>query len=166
MRLGLLLSLLLLWSCGTDDSETKNHRQQKSSSDATQQPGTSSENCVALNLTDTPCPPKSPEPPEQETPPPTEPPDPPTPAPTPGDTTNYQKDIAPIMATSCAVAGCHAGSRPAKSIGLDNVNGVIINFFDAISAIEKGKMPIDNYPKITATQLKTLKTWQAEGYPQ
>lgn len=165
MRLCLLLSLTLLNSCGTEESENKNRRQAKSSADATQQPGndsTGSEDCVNPNE----CPPEG-EMPQEEMPPTTEQPDPSNPPPpTPVDTTNYQRDIAPIMAMSCAVAGCHSGSRPAKSIGLDNANGVIINFFDAIDAIEKDRMPLENYPKITATQLKTLKTWQAEGYPQ
>lgn len=163
MRWLLCVALLLHTACG-QEREMKRRPATRVSEDATPQTPketNTDEIKPCFNLADN-CPPPSTDTPTDSEPAPDNP-NPPAPKP---DSTNYTKDIAPIYAQSCALAGCHTGNRPAASIGLDNVNGVIINFFDSVAAIEAGEMPISNAPKITPTQLQTLKTWQGEGYPQ
>ena len=87
-----------------------------------------------------------------------------------GDTTTavvvtYSKTIAPMMAASCAISGCHGGSSPILGIGLDTYAGVKANLSLSSGAIQDGSMPIGSGAALTAADKKNFQDWVNAGAP-
>lgn len=78
---------------------------------------------------------------------------------------SYARDIAPMMAASCATSNCHAGSAPSDGIALDSKEAVMAGIDASITSIEDGSMPIGNVPSISAAQLQLLRDWKASNFP-
>jgi hypothetical protein len=80
-------------------------------------------------------------------------------------TVSYSKTIAPMVAASCAILGCHKGSSPALGIGLDTYAG-LKSFADLCnSAIQNGTMPIGDGAALTAADKKNFQDWVNAGEP-
>jgi hypothetical protein len=77
----------------------------------------------------------------------------------------YSKTIAPMMAASCAVSGCHSGSSPALGVGLDSYANVKSNLSLANGAIQDGSMPISPGAALTAADKKNFQDWINAGAP-
>ncbi len=80
-------------------------------------------------------------------------------------TVTYSKTIAPLMAASCALSGCHSGSSPVLGIGLDSYANVKANATAADGAIQAGTMPTGNGAALTATDKKNFHAWVSAGAP-
>jgi uncharacterized membrane protein len=77
----------------------------------------------------------------------------------------YAKTIAPMVAASCAISGCHSGSSPALNIGLDTYAG-LKSFADLCnSAIQNGTMPIGDGKALTDADKKNFQAWVNAGAP-
>jgi hypothetical protein len=79
---------------------------------------------------------------------------------------SFVQDIKPILAASCAVAGCHNATSPIAGYDFETFDGTAIGIEDGISTIELGEMPIGGRPKISAADLKTLQDWLDGGTPE
>ena len=78
---------------------------------------------------------------------------------------SYSLTIAPMMAASCAISGCHSGSGPASGIPLDTYANVSANASLADSAIKAKRMPIGSGAALTATDIQNFQDWVAAGTP-
>jgi len=77
----------------------------------------------------------------------------------------YSQTIAPMMAASCAISGCHAGASPMMNIGLDSYDKVKTNAAVANGAIQGGSMPIDPGVALTGTDKQNFQDWVSAGMP-
>jgi hypothetical protein len=93
---------------------------------------------------------------------------------------SYSQHVDVLFAEACAVAGCHAGSSPAKDLNLerpsyinlmsfntpilvhpkDTVNSPLLMYLDGRLA---PIMPPTNRPRLTANQIRGMKQWVLEG---
>jgi hypothetical protein len=78
---------------------------------------------------------------------------------------SYADVIAPMMAASCALSGCHAGASPTVGIGLDTYANVSTHASAANSAIQAGIMPIPPGANLTATDKQNFQSWVSAGAP-
>lgn len=78
---------------------------------------------------------------------------------------SYGKTIAPMMAASCTLSGCHGGSSPVAGIGLDTYEGVRDNATAANAAIQSQAMPIGSGPALTAADRQSFQDWVSAGAP-
>jgi hypothetical protein len=77
---------------------------------------------------------------------------------------SYSKTIAPLMAASCALSGCHGGASPMLGIGLDTWAGVNAYAADSNSAIQAGTMPIGTgVVALTPADKKNFQDWVTAG---
>ncbi len=79
----------------------------------------------------------------------------------------FKAQVSAILSPSCA--SCHAFGRRSPVMfardGSVDLDGVRSNLGDIIRAIETGRMPRGNAPKVSAENLALLKAWQAAGMP-
>jgi hypothetical protein len=80
-------------------------------------------------------------------------------------TVSYSKTIAPIMAASCAVSGCHNSSDRLLGYAFDTYAGLKANVDVANSAIQDGSMPISPGAALTAADKKNFQDWVTAGSP-
>ncbi|HEX7507752.1 MAG TPA: hypothetical protein VF550_13325 [Polyangia bacterium] len=85
-----------------------------------------------------------------------------------GNTTavvTYSKTIAPIMAASCSISGCHSGSSPSLGLSLDSYASVKLYLSQVSGAIQAGSMPIPPGAALTAADKKNFQDWVSAGAP-
>jgi|GEM_PF-5743907 len=78
---------------------------------------------------------------------------------------SYAQTIAPMMAQSCTLSGCHGGSSPVMGIGLDTYDKVVANAGAASSAIQSNSMPLDPGVALTDTDKQNFQDWVNAGMP-
>ncbi len=79
---------------------------------------------------------------------------------------SYAKTIAPMMAASCTLSGCHEGDYPAFGIGLDSYEKVAANAQASNQAIQNESMPIGvAAAALTAADRKSFEDWVNAGAP-
>jgi uncharacterized membrane protein len=78
---------------------------------------------------------------------------------------SYAKTIAPMMAASCTLSGCHEGDYPAAGIGLDRYENVAANAEASNRAIQDQSMPIGAGAALTATDRQSFQAWVNAGAP-
>jgi hypothetical protein len=78
---------------------------------------------------------------------------------------SYSKTIAPIMAASCAISGCHSGSNPAFALSLDSYANVMAYLSLVSGVIQDGSMPIPPGATLTAADKKNFQDWVSAGAP-
>ncbi|HEX7501429.1 MAG TPA: hypothetical protein VF524_14180 [Polyangia bacterium] len=78
-------------------------------------------------------------------------------------TVSYSKTIAPFMAKSCATSNlCHASGNP-WLVDLDTYAGVKAKAALSISDIQTATMPPSGNGTVSASDLKNLQDWVAQG---
>lgn len=78
-----------------------------------------------------------------------------------GDTgTSWSGEIQTIIATNCAVSGCHNGTQ---SPNLSNLAGVQANKENIKSRTANGSMPPSGKPDLTEEQIKKIACWVDDG---
>ena len=78
-------------------------------------------------------------------------------------TVSYRNTIAPMMAASCAVSGCHNSSDQAAGFAFDTYAGLKADVDFASSAIQTGLMPISPGADLTAADKKNFQNWVTAG---
>ena len=85
-----------------------------------------------------------------------------------GDTSggvSYAQTIAPMMAASCTVSGCH-GANPVMGIGLDSYDNVKANAVAANTVIQDKSMPISPPgAALTDADRQNFQSWVNAGAP-
>jgi uncharacterized membrane protein len=80
---------------------------------------------------------------------------------------SFKTQVAPVLNQSCVA--CHSAGRRAPAMftrdGSADLASVRSNIGDIINAIETGRMPRGNAPKVSPENLSILKAWQAAGTP-
>jgi hypothetical protein len=76
---------------------------------------------------------------------------------------SYSKTIAPMMAASCAVSGCHNSSDRELGLALDTYAGLKPFVDQSNTAIQDGSMPIPPGADLTATDKKNFQAWVTAG---
>ena len=80
---------------------------------------------------------------------------------------SFKLQVAPVLKNSCG--GCHTPSGPSGGVVLFDAAGEIAHeritaaLGNIIQQIETRRMPRGSNPRLTASELATLKQWQAEG---
>jgi hypothetical protein len=80
---------------------------------------------------------------------------------------SYKQTIAPMVAASCAISGCHGGSSPIIGIGLDTYAGLNAWATLSNSDIQSGNMPLSGSAAValTAADKKNFQDWVNAGAP-
>jgi uncharacterized membrane protein len=76
---------------------------------------------------------------------------------------SYSGKIAPMMAKSCTVAGCHGGPTPAAAIALDSYDAVKANASTSNAEIQAKKMPIGAGAALTDSDRRDFAIWAGCG---
>jgi len=80
-----------------------------------------------------------------------------------GSVVSYSRTIAPMMAASCTMAGCHGATG---SLGLDTYDGVKAWATDCNNAIQAKTMPIvPPGAELTDTDRANFDAWVKAGAP-
>ena len=78
---------------------------------------------------------------------------------------SYSKTIAPMMAASCTVPGCHNSSDKTLGFTFDTYAGLEAYVDKANTAIQNGDMPIPPGADLTAADKKNFQDWVTAGSP-
>jgi uncharacterized membrane protein len=78
---------------------------------------------------------------------------------------SYAQTIAPMMAASCTLSGCHVSPTPVRGIALDTYDGVKTNAAAANAEIQAKSMPIDPGAALSDSARQTFAEWVACGAP-
>lgn len=78
---------------------------------------------------------------------------------------SYTETIAPMMAASCTLSGCHGGASPLMGIGLDTYEGVKAFAAESNAAIQAKTMPIPPGADLTDTDRENFDAWVKAGAP-
>lgn len=87
-----------------------------------------------------------------------------------GSTPTYNSDVAPIMDTKCAIAGCHNAATSSHGLNLEGYNAAKGNFnlHNLLCAINHGNgcdpMPKDQ-PKLSDAEIKAITCWAKNNFP-
>jgi len=87
------------------------------------------------------------------------------------NTPTYTQDVAPIMATSCAITACHDAATVAAGIQLDTYDTVVLNAEDDhfLCSINHGNdcdaMPI-GLPKLSDASISAITCWIKNGFAE
>jgi uncharacterized membrane protein len=76
-----------------------------------------------------------------------------------GTVVSYKKTIAPMLAASCTVSGCHGGASPVMGIGLDTYDKVTANLAAANAAIQDQSMPLNPGVPLTDLDRQNFQSW-------
>jgi len=80
-------------------------------------------------------------------------------------TVSYKNTIAPIVAASCAVSGCHNSTDMTMGYAFDTYAGLTADLDVANAAIQSGTMPISPGADLTAADKKNFQDWVNAGAP-
>jgi uncharacterized membrane protein len=78
---------------------------------------------------------------------------------------SYAKTIAPLMARSCAVSGCHDATTRMAGVALDNYDDVKTNAQVSNTEIQSQNMPVGSVPSLTDTERQSFDSWVQAGAP-
>ncbi len=82
-----------------------------------------------------------------------------------GGVPSYAKTIAPMMAASCAMSGCHDGTTRVAGVALDTYDDVKANAEASNTTIQNKTMPMGSAPPLTDADRQSFDSWVKAGAP-
>ncbi len=78
---------------------------------------------------------------------------------------SYAQTIAPMMAASCAVSGCHDATTRVADVALDSYDDVKASAAASNNAIQNRTMPMGSVPALTDADRQAFDSWVKAGAP-
>lgn len=84
----------------------------------------------------------------------------------------FEGDVLPIFQSSCAKSGCHDAASHKEGLVLDSYKNIVrgegivpgnARASELFQSIVSGKMPPGSNPKLTSTQVATIRKWINQG---